>query len=255
MLFLKAQAKTNTSGYFHKYFNNLFVKKRQLTEIELDSIDRVQADWQNILGSTVTDRAKAESSVKDCYQYANLNIPNIIWADHPLNVIKILINRPDLDDISGLIIQEIWQSELAIQRSICPESAAYILSHLNPQQPIDTPIGTRQIAPIANRLNELVMSQVNNLYYDLTERKIPPPLQDYQIGDLGYFDYFLRIGLNIPRIKPVIDLAKSGGWCWTFEKLAILTPKPSKIKIDRRGKIIGIFYNGVNILSGSNQAN
>jgi hypothetical protein len=253
MLFFKAQGKTNTSGYFHKYFNDLFAKKRQLVKIELDSIDRVQADWQSILGSTITDRAKAESSVKDCYRYANLNIPNIIWADHPLNVIKILINRPDLCDISGLIIQEVWQSELAIQKSIAPESAAYILSHLNPKHIINTPIGTRQIAPIADRLNELVMSQVNNLYYDLTERTIPTPLQNYRIGDLAYFDYFLQIGLNIPRIKPAIDLAKFGGWCWTFEKLAILTPKPSKIKIDCRGKILGILYDDINILNESRQ--
>jgi hypothetical protein len=254
MLSLKAPGKTNTSGYFHNYFNDLFAKKRQLVKLELDSIDRVQSYWQTILGSTVTDRAKAESSVKECYRYANLNLPSIIWADHPLNVIKILINRPDLRDVSGLMLQEIWQSELAIQKSIAPESVAYVLSHINPHHIINTPSGTRQIAPIADRLNELVINQVKNLYYDLTERAIPTPLQNYQIGDLGYFDYFLRIGIDIPHIKPAIDLAISCGWCWTFERLAILTPKPSKIEIDRQGKIISILYNGVNILSESKQA-
>ena len=249
MLFLKVQGKTNTSGYFHNYFNDLFAKKRKLVKLEIDSIDRVQADWQNILGNTVTDRAKAESSIKDCYRYAGLNIPNIIWLDHPLNVIKFLINRPDLTDISGMISKEIWQSELTIQKSIDPAAAAYILANINPNYIINTPIGTRQMAPIAERLNELVMTQANNLYYDLTQRTIPTPLQDYRIGDLGYFDYFLRIGLNIPTIEPAIDLAKSCGWCWTFDNLAILTPKPSKVKIDLQGKIIGIIYKDVNILS------
>jgi hypothetical protein len=249
MLFIKAQAKTNTSGYFYNYFNDLFAKKRQLVKSELDSLDRVQADWQTILGNTVTDRAKSESSIKDGYRYAGLDTPNIIWADQPLNVLKILINRPDLRDISGLIIQEIWQSELAIQKSIDPQYTAYVLANINPKHIINTPVGTRQIVPIADKLNELVMDRVNNLYYDLTERIVPTPLQDYRIGDLGYFDYFLRIGVNIPRIKPAIDLAKSCGWCWTFENLAILTPKPSKIKIDRQGQIIGIFYNDANILS------
>jgi hypothetical protein len=250
MLSTKAQGKTNT-GSFYSYFNDLFAKKRELVKLELDSIDRVQADWQNILGSNITDRVKAEHSIKDCYRYAGLNTPNIIWAEHPLNVIKILINRPDLSDISGMIIKEIWQSELAIQKSIGSTSAAYVLANINPKHIIHTPIGTRQIEPIADRLNQLVMSEVKNLYYDLTERTIPSPLQDYRIGDLGYFDYFLQIGLNIPHIKPAIDLAKSCGWCWSFEKLAILTPKPSKVRIDRQGKIIGIIYNDVNILSES----
>ena len=253
MLFIKAQAKTNTNRYLSNYFNILFAKKRQLVKSELDSIDRVQSDWQTILGSTITDRDLAESSIKDCYRYAGLTTPNIIWADHPLNVIKILINRPDLRDISGMIIQEIWQSELAIQKSIDPQSAAYVLANINPKNIVKTPIGTRKIAPIGDLLNELVMDRVNNLYYDLTERTIPTPVQDYRIGDLGYFDYFLRIGVNIPRIKPAIDLAKACGWCWTFEQLAILTPKPSKIKLDRQGKVIGIFYDDLNILNESRQ--
>jgi hypothetical protein len=248
MLFLKAQGKNNTNGYFHDLFAN---KKRELVKLELDLIAQVQADWQTVLGSTVTNRIKSESSVKDCYRYAGLNAPNIIWAEHPLNVIKILINRPDLVDISGLILNEIWQSELKIQAEIDPKSVAHVLTHINPKHIIKTSIGTRKIAPMTDKLNELVMAQVNRLYCDLTNRNIPTPLQDYHIGDLSYFDYFLRIGLDIPQILPAIDLAKSCGWCWTFERLAILTPKPSKVKIDRQGKIIGIIYNDINILSKS----
>ena len=252
MLFLKPQGKTNTSGYAHSYFNNLFArKKRELVKLELDLIEQVQADWQTILGSTVTDRVQAESSINNCYRSAGLNLPSIIWAEHPLNVIKTLINRPDLVDVSGIILNEIWQSELKIQELIDPQSAAHVLKHINPKHIIKTPIGMCQIAPITDKLNELVMSEVNDFYYDLTERTIPTPLQDYHIGDLGYFDYFLQIGLDIPQIQPAIDLAKSCGWCWTFERLAILTPKPSKVKIDHQGKIIGIIYNDINILSKS----
>ncbi len=251
MLSIKAQAKTNTSGYFHRYFNDLFAKKRKLVKLELDAIDRVQSDWQTIIGSTVTDRFKAENSIKDCYRYAGLNPPNIIWAEHPLNAIKILINQPDLADVSGIMIDSIWQSELVIQNSIEPNSIAHVLASINPKHIIKTPHGTRQISPIADQLNELVMSKMKKFYYDLTERTIPHPLQDYQIGDLGYFDYFWRIGLNIPQIKPAIDLAKSCGWCWSFEKLSILTPKPSKVRIDRQGQITGIIYDDLNILSDS----
>jgi hypothetical protein len=253
MLSIKAQSKTNSNGYVRNYFNHLFIKKRELVKLELDLIPQVRADWQHILGRTVTDRPQAEISIKNCYRYAGLNPPSIMWVDHPLNTIKVLINRPDLCDISGQIIQEIWQSELEIQRAIEPKSAAYVLANINPKHIIKTPIGSRQIESITDRLNDLVATHANALYYELTERTIPTPLQDFHIGDLGYFDYFLRIGLDIPRIEPAIDLAKSCGWCWAFENLAILTPKPDKVKIDRQGKIMGIIYNGIDILSDSKQ--
>jgi hypothetical protein len=105
------------------------------------------------------------------------------------------------------------------------------------------------VAAIADRLNELVMSQISDLYRDLTEQTIASPLQDYRIGDLSYFDYFLRIGIDIPQVQLAIDLAKSCGWVWTFEKIAILTPKPSRVELDRQGKIVEIIYDGIDILS------
>jgi hypothetical protein len=247
----QAQAKTNTSRYFHNYFNDLFTKKRKLVKLELDLVDRVKADWQTILGSTVTDRSQAENSVRDCYRYAGLTAPTIIWAKHPLDVVTILINRPELADVSGSIINEIWQSELKIQKSIDLESTAHVLTNIDLQHTIKTANGRLPIDRITDQLNDLVMNRANDLYSQIAERVMPTPLQDYRIGDLGYFDYFLRIGINIQQIQPVINLAKSGGWCWTFDKFAILTPKPSKVKIDRYGNITGIIYNDVNILSES----
>jgi hypothetical protein len=260
MLSHQPQTKINSSGYFRNYFNDLFAKKRQLTKLELDLIPQVQADWQTILQSTTTDRHQAEISVKNCYRYAGLSTPTMIWADHPLSVIEISIDRRDLTDVSGKIINNIWQSELEIQHSIDPESTAHIFASIDPQHTVKTRNGNQlQISQIAaapgesicQRLNDLVIGRVNDLYGNLTTQATPAPLQDYRISDLGYFDYFARIGVDIPQIQPAIELAKSCGWCWTFQGLAILTPKPSKIKIDRHGKILGIIYNNVDILSES----
>ena len=136
-----------------------------------------------------------------------------------------------------------------------------MFANINPQHIIKTRSGIRQLAQlddaagnsVCERLNQLVMSQIRELYAHVPARTIPTPLQDYRIGELGYFDYFRRIGVDIPQIQPAIELAKSCGWCWTFDRLVILTPKPSKIKIDRHGKIVAIIYNNVNILSDSNQ--
>lgn len=268
MLSHQPQTKVNSSGYFRSYFKDLFTKKRQLTQLELDLIPQVQADWQAILNSTTTDRHQAEISIKNCYRYAGLSTPTIIWAAHPLSAIEIASlhrrgfanDRRDLADVSGKIINNIWQSELEIQQSIEPESTADIFANISPKHTIRTLNGNHislsQINPapgeeICQRLNDLVIDRVNHLYGNLTTQSTPAPLQDYRISDLGYFDYFARIGLDIPQIRPAIDLAKSCGWCWTFQGLAILTPKPSKIKIDRHGKILGIIYSNVDILTES----
>jgi hypothetical protein len=261
MLFQKAPERTNSSGSIAKYFKNLLDRQRKLVKLEIDLIDRVVADWQTILGSTSTNRLKAETSIKDCYRYAGLEIPTIIWAEHPLNVVNISLDCPDLIDVSGQIINSIWQSESTIQQSIDPESTAHVFANINPQHIIKTRSGIRQLAPLDNatcesvceRLNQLVMSQIRELYTHVPAQTIPTPLQDYRIGELGYFDYFYRIGVDIPQIQPAIELAKSCGWCWTFDRLVILVPKPAKIKIDRHGKIVGIIYNNINILSDSNQ--
>jgi hypothetical protein len=262
MLSHPVQTKTSNSEYVQSYLSDLFSKKRKLTKLELDLIPQVQSDWQSILRSTSTDQLIAENSIKDCYAYAGLVIPNIMWVDHPLHVIKIAMDRPSLRDVSGQIINEIWQSELKIQQLIDPAHAEHVFTSINPQHVIKTRTGLVTGATIAKqsgdsvcqRLNELVIDRADNLYAHLTNQNTPTPLQDYRIGDLGYFDYFLRIGLNIPQIKPAIALAKSCGWCWTFEGLAVLTPKPAKIKIDRQGSILGIIYNNVNILNESKQS-
>jgi hypothetical protein len=247
MLSLVDRRKTKVSKSWANYFSEIFAKKRKLVKLELDFTHQIKAEWGTILGRTATDRIKAETAVKACYQAVGLNSPNILWVDRPMSAIKVLINRPDLQDISGIITHQIWnQSELAIQAAIDPDSTAYVLSHVHPDRTVTTPTDKYQMT---DRLNELVLGQINDLYRDLTENMMPNPLQDYRIGDLSYFDYFLRIGLDIPQIQLAIDLAKSCGWVWTFEKVAILTPKPAKVKIDRHGKIVAIIYDDVNILS------
>jgi hypothetical protein len=249
MLSLDAQSKTKVGESFSNYFNDLFAKKRKLVQLELRFTTQIKAEWETILESTVTDRIKAETTLKACYQAVGLTPPIILWADCPINVIKILMNRPDLEDLSGVITNHIWnQSELAIQAAIEPESTAYVLKHVNPKYIAELGTSTHQVNSVADRLNELVMNQIDELYRDLTEGTIASPLQDYRIGDLSYFDYFLRIGLDIPQVQLAIDLAKSCGWVWTFEKIAILTPKPSKVKIDELGNIIAIIYDGIDVL-------
>jgi hypothetical protein len=74
-------------------------------------------------------------------------------------------------------------------------------------------------------------------------------MQDYRIAYLSYFDYFHQIGIDIPQIQLLVDLAQSCGCCWAFDKIAILTPKPSAIEFSDRGELLALVYDGINILN------
>jgi hypothetical protein len=242
--------KTVRSAKTSRSLRDLFAKKHHLVKLERDLIDRVQLEWQDILyrsntnlpGAQLSQRATAETSIKACYQYAGLDAPNIVWIDWPVNAIKFLLTRPDLVDVSGQIVHEIWLSEQAIQQVIDPAAALEVLSR------IKTTIVRSPNTAIADRLNELAIDRVKNCYGDLADLTIFNPLQNYSIGNLGYFDYFLQIGVNIPQMQPIIDLAKSCGWCWAFEKLAILTPKPARVISDGQGNILAMIIDGSNVL-------
>jgi hypothetical protein len=231
MLIEGTHRQTETSHHYSSYFKNLVIKKRKLVKLELDLIAQVQVEWQNLLENTTTNQTKAEHSIKACYDYLGMDAPNLIWLDSPIAATKVLINSPDLQDISGLIMNGIWQSEVEIQRSIDAKYILQVLKNVNPQQSIETQLGTKAVESIAARSNELITRQVKDLVADQIGFKLPDLVQDYNIGYLSYFDYFHRIGMNIPQVQFAIDLAKSCGWCWTFEKIVMLTPKPSPLNI------------------------
>jgi hypothetical protein len=242
--------KTVRSAKTRRSLSDLFAKKHQLVKLERDLIDRVELEWQDILHHSTTNlpgaqhsqRVTAETSIKACYHYAGLDAPNIVWIDWPVNAIKFLFTRPDLVDVSGQILNEIWLSEQTIQQAIEPAAAVEVLSR------IKTTIVRSPDTAIADRLNELAIDRVKSCYGNLADLTIFNPLQNYSIGSLGYFDYFLRIGVNIPQMQPIIDLAKSCGWCWAFEKLAILTPKPTRVISDGQGNILAMMIDGSNVL-------
>lgn len=249
MLFLDARPRSRTGESFSHYIRDLFVKKRTLVKLEVDFIPQVRSQWASILLDNQTDRAKAEAAIEACYQYVGLDRPTILWAAHPIDVLKILINRLDFENVSGMISDRLWNSgELSIQQAIDPQSTAMVLEHLHRQQ-IDSGTSIDQINSIADRMNELIFDRMTKIYSEIYEDSLPSPLQDYQVSDLSYLDYFAKIGVNIPQIQLLVDLATSCGWCWTFKKIAILTPKANQVKVDRDGEVVQIIYDGFDLLS------
>jgi hypothetical protein len=147
-----------------------------------------------------------------------------------------------------MIVDRVWNSsELEIQGTIDPASTALVVENLNCKQG-ESSVNISQINTVADRMNDIIFDRIARVYSEISQHNLPIPLQDYRIADLSYLDYFMRIGVDIPQVKPMVDLAQSCGWCWTFKKVAILTPKPTQIEIAQDGKLIEIIYDGLNII-------
>lgn len=51
---------------------------------------------------------------------------------------------------------------------------------------------------------------------------------------LSFYDFFNKHFGIVPKIAGLVAVAKECGWIWTFDELAIVTSKPTKIKFDDR---------------------
>lgn len=231
------------------YPGTVSTQQRRLVKLEIDLIPQIESRWEKILTDRTTDRPSAEQAIRDCYAGAGLEQPRILWTESPLTAIMILINRPDLVDIAGDLLSQIWTScNREIERQIDPEFMRVVQAYANPHARI---IGEPEIIaadPLGDFLNQVSIAKIRAVYPQLDPKTLPTAIQDHRIAYLSYFDYFQQIGLNLGQIQPLIDLAKSCGCCWAFANIAIVTPKPSAIEFTDNGVLNALIYDGVNIL-------
>lgn len=80
----------------------------------------------------------------------------------------------------------------------------------------------------ADQVRGQVTDQINHCGYGL-----------HDAGWLSFYDYFREaVGLSCcNRLLPLIRLASHAGWWWPFRDACILTPKPSLLRRDERGRL------------------
>ncbi len=223
---------------------------RDLVRLEVELIPQIRSRWEKVLADRTTNRSLAESAISNCYDYAGLVQPRILWTENPLTAIGLLINRPDLKDVASQVLSRVWGScNQEIERQIKPGFIRLAMANANPRAQIAIERRGISFDPLGDLLNQVSISKIQQVYPQLDSSSLPAALQDYRIAYLSYFDYFQQIGLDIPQVQLLVDLAKSCGCCWTFTNIAILTPKPTAIEFDDRGGLQEIVYDGVNILA------
>jgi hypothetical protein len=249
-LSIDLRIKKATDETLSQYLAKVSIERRKLVKLEIDFIPQNRTKWEEILADHTTDIERAEQAINACYLYAGFEQPHILWTENPLNAMKIPIDRPDLVDVGSEILNQIWDScNREIDRQISPEFIDVVKAYANPRAQI---IGEQQniaFDPLGDFLNQVLISEIKKIYPQLDPLSLPSAMQDYRIAYLSYFDYFHQIGIEIPQIQLLIDLAKSCGCCWAFGKIAILTPKPSAIEFSDRGQLLSLVYDGIDILS------
>jgi hypothetical protein len=224
-------------------------ERRKLVKLEVNFISQIRANWELILADSNTDRAQAESIIRNCYAYIGLEQPRILWAENPIVAISILLNRPDLEDVGSVILSQIWESaNQEIESQIDPDFIQMVMAQANPRARIVGEPPTISFDPLGDYLNQVSIAKIRQVSPLLDLGSLPTALQDHRTAYLSYFDYFQAIGINIPQINLLINLAKSCGCCWTFGNIAILTPKPTAIEFNDRGILTALVYDDANIL-------
>jgi hypothetical protein len=232
-----------------QYLSKVETGIRKLAKLEVDFIPQNRGKWDQILVDRTTDRDRAENAIKECYRYAGLAESRMLWTENPLTAMTILANRPDLVDVGGQILNQICDScNYTIKSQISPEFIDVVKAYGNPRAQIVGEEKKIAFDPLGDFLNQVSMAEIKKSYPQLDQTALPTAMQDYRIAYLSYFDYFQQIGIDIPQIKPLIELAQSCGCCWAFENITILTPKPTEINFNDQDELIALVYDGVNIL-------
>ena len=233
-----------------QYLAKVLSERRKLVKLEVDFIPQTRGKWERILADRTTDYERAENAIDACYLYAGLERARILWTENPLTAMTILLNRPDLVDVGSEISERIWQScNREIYRQIEPEFIDVVKAYVNPRARILGEQQTLAFDPLGDFLNQVSIAEIQTRYPTIDLSSLPTTMQDYRVAYLSYFDYFYQIGVDIPQIQLLVDLAKSCGCCWAFENIVIMTPKASEIKFSDRGELVSLVYDGVNILA------
>jgi hypothetical protein len=249
LLSTDAPPQTKTSESLAHYLATVSSERRKLVKLEVDFIPQIRTKWEKILADRTTDRERAENAINACYLYAGLGRARILWTENPLIAMKTSIDRPDLVNVSGKILQQIWDScNREIARTIEPDFIEVVKAYANPRAQLTGEGQNIAFDRLGDFLNEVSIAEIKKTYPLLGPSSLPTAMQDYRIAYLSYLDYFHQIGIEIPQIQLLIDLARSCGCCWAFENIAILTPKAAAIEFNNHGELIAMVYDGINIL-------
>ncbi len=223
----------------HKHITKLTPEQEALIPI-------VRDEWIRIgLDTTPTDKQKAEEAIALAYQCAGLTPPRqILWFNNPLEAVTYIASvQYDQENATRAAIgQAVFTDVFNAVRATVGDAIRYT---------------------VGDAVGDAVETAIEEVVFNIqaTVREAVGAAVYYRIGDawglldvqsLAIYAYFNAIGVDCSKLKGLWATAKHCGCWWAFQDVAVVTPHPSAIRLDDRGRLHGegvpaVGYEGFNI--------
>ncbi|MBW4510499.1 MAG: hypothetical protein KME64_28880 [Scytonematopsis contorta HA4267-MV1] len=201
----------------------------KLTSEQEALILTIQDKWIEIaLDTSPCDTQKAEESIKLAYEYLGLRTPQkILWFDNPAAA----TNWMHEDGCGGFHSNGfLWSHSVHPLYDVIEDNVnTYIKNKIYSAMELGF------LDKISN-IYDIIKNVLNNLNLEYISRDY---LYDsYYLYSLACFDCFHQIGIDCSKLQGLWETAKYCGCWWGFtEDLAVVTPKPSIIRLDNEGRL------------------
>jgi hypothetical protein len=231
---LKAFLSTQPQQLEKRVFPNM--KQQQIASITPEQealIPIVRDEWIRIgLDTTPTNPRLAEAAINLAYQCAGMNPPQkILWFKNPLEAMHHIVSTQELGENATKIAikQGVINTVYSRVASTVSDTFRYTVSD-EIEDAIDASVGDIAFT-IESTLRDAIGSSI---FY-----KIGGAWGLNNVSTLAVYAYFDALGIDCSPLKGLWATAQYCGWWWAYKNIAIVTPKPSEIRLDSQGKLHG----------------
>lgn len=213
----------------------------ELTAEQIRAAATIRDEWIAIgLATGPADRPRAEGAVRAMYAAAHLDPPSeIIWGRSPREGAKTAIALRQKEGqgqgparmltkvVAGPSLRRAadWRVEWHLVAGLVMDLVA-------------RPVGDR----VWGGVGAAVHAQVWPQFWDWSDAEHVGWFilhGQHDVEQLAFHDYFVRVlGLECSaQLQSVMDVARSVGWWWPFERTAILTERPVRLERDEQGRL------------------
>lgn len=199
--------------------------------------------WKTIgLSTEPAERAMAEDGIRLAYRLAGLPEPKkIIWCSSPMAG---AITKAILTDTGNSVMASVWDSvDASVWNAVRASVGASVWTSVwnsvraSLRDSVWDSVGASVMASVGASVGDSVWNSVRdsakNAVWDACYGQHDAPW-------LGFYEYFRNVcGLKLQteKIAGLIQIARSAGWFWPYEKMCIVCERTSVVKQDSENRI------------------
>lgn len=227
------------------------MESNNLTPEQESLMSAIIEEWVKVPFDTSLDKDKAEAAINLTYESAGENKPKkIIWFDNPLEAVIWMIDNLNYLEhpkyFSAVSFELYWDDILYdVDRRIHPNLSSKFRNNFN--QFIHCKyLNWLSESFLADFLNSHLRNHLRNLWGeekylakrgDFADIEDAEVHQNHGIYNLAATSFYHGLGIDCCKFKGYWLAAKYCGLWWAFYDVAVVTPKPSIVRLDSEYKL------------------